>query len=175
MNDPHRVGPHDVVTGALAGLAAGTVVLGAGGRVAMALIQLAHRHPPEWSWIGTAQVVAPGMALGPAAGVIYALVRRWLPGTPAARGLLFGAAHGAFWVTLYFLRPAGPIELSGSWRLGSALFAVLLLGFGLALAWLEDRWRPAVRSWALARPVVRALVITAAAGAALALWVLASR
>lgn len=163
----------------LAGLAAGTLlgalVLGVGGRLAMTAIQVSHGFPSEWSWGGTWQVVIPGLALGPAAGLAYAVMRPILPGSVVARGMLFGIAHGGFWVAVYFLRPAGPVELSASPRLGGALFAGLLLGFGVALAALEQRWRSRFAARRATPAAVAVIAVLVALGFGFAFWVLITR
>ncbi len=130
--------------GFLSGLAAGALVLGLGGRLVMSLLVLVQGGQPEWSLGGTAQVVILGTAMGPPAGVLFALVKRRLPSGLLHRGLTFGAVHGAIWVGAYFLRPTGPVELRAAPVRGAILFGVLLLGFGVTLAALDH---------ALSRPV----------------------
>ena len=163
----------------LAGLAAGTVlgalVLGVGGRLAMTAIQVSQGLPSAWSWAGTWQVVIPGLTLGPAAGLAYAVLRPSLPGSAAARGMLFGVVHGAFWVAVYFLRPAGPVELSAAPRLGGALFAGLLLGFGVALGEMEERWRSRFAARRVAPAAIAAIGVLAALGFGFTFWVLITR
>ena len=160
---------------AAAGLVAGTLVLGIGGRLLMTLIQISAGHPSSWSVAGTWQVVSPGLMLGPGAGLLFSVARPRLPRGVAAGGLTFGLAHGLLWVAIYFLRPAGPVELSAAPVLAGVLFGLLLLGFGWALAWLEQRWRPA---WGRVRPpaAVRGAVWAVSMGGLLTTgWILASR
>jgi hypothetical protein len=161
----------------VAGAVAGTVVLGFGGRLVMAAVRTVHGFPAEWSLAGTAQVVIPGATLGPAAGMLYALLRTRvpLPGRALSRGLIFGAIHALVWVAVYLLRPAGPIELIASPFLGSALFALLLLAFGVAVALLEERWRSRLERVPLRAPVAVAAVLMASAGFLFTLWILLSR
>jgi hypothetical protein len=170
-----RTSSGEQLAGFLAGAVLGALLLGLGGRLAMSVIQVTHGFPMEWSWGGTWQVILPGAALGPAAGLAYALARPHLPPARLAGGLVFGSAHAALWVAIYFLRPAGPIELSGAPIMGSALFAGLLLAFGVALAWLEERWRPACAERRVPAAAMVAMWALAAAGFGLTLWVLVSR
>jgi len=165
--------------GLLAGLAAGTLlgglVLGVGGRLAMTAIQVSDGFPSEWSWGGTWQVIIPGLTLGPAAGLAYSVLRPTLPGSAVARGAVFGVVHGAFWAAVYFLRPAGPVELSAAPRLGGALFAGLLLAFGVTLAGLEQRWRSRFDGHRITPTVVAGASVLAVLGFGFTLWVLITR
>lgn len=161
-DDPRATSPHHLAA-LLAGLVAGLVVLGIGGRAAMTLIRAAHGFQPVWSAAGTLQVVLPGALLGPGAGLALALLGTRLRGGPLRRGLAFGALHGLLWVGLYFLRPAGPVELAGSPWLGGALFAGLLLAFGVAVAVLEDRWRASLAGVSV--PLAARLLVWVAAAA----------
>lgn len=116
------------------GFVSALVVLGLGGRIAMSGIAIALGSPLEWSVGGTLQVIVLGAALGPPAGALYVLCRRRLPAHPVASGLVFGVAGGAALVAIYFLRPAGPVELNAAPVLSGFLFGALLLLFGVVLA-----------------------------------------
>jgi hypothetical protein len=117
----------------MAGLCVGLVVLGIGGRIAMLLVALSLGLRLHWSWGGTAQVVLVGAAVGPVGGLLLAAIYDRLPGSPPVKGAIFGALFGGAWTAIYFLRPAGPMELSVSPVLGAVLFGGLLLLFGVTL------------------------------------------
>lgn len=82
---------HRVVIAAVAGLVAGTLVLGVGGRLAMRAIAYTEPAPPRFTWLGTLQVLGAGAAwgavTGPALLVLDGLRARW----HWATGLVFGA------------------------------------------------------------------------------------
>ena len=94
---------------------------------------------------GTASLVFfAALFMGVPAGLMYVLVRRWLTDGWLLRGLLYGAF-------LLVLFGGGAIDsdnvdfrIFGPASLGIALFALLPFLFGLALAYLVDRWDPYV-------------------------------
>ena len=133
------------------GMLVGGVVGGLGGRIVMRILFLENRETiggitengNEIGVItsgGTASLILFAAFAGAVAGVMYVLVRRWLPGGSVARGLLFGAfllvAFGggsidAENVDFRIFRPAG---------LAIALFGLLPFAFGVSLALFVDRW-----------------------------------
>lgn len=164
------------IVGLLGGMLCGLVVLGLGGRLAMSAIAVAIGVRVQWDFAGTMQVVILGTGLGPPAGVAYVALERHLPGGRVTRGFIFGAAYLAVLTALYFLRPAGPIELDAAPFLGSFLFGGLVVVFGATLAltvgWLDKRL-PASHT---ASSLVGALVFALIAGSlTLALFALVSR
>jgi hypothetical protein len=159
-----------------AGAVLGIAVLGVGGRLAMATIQVAQGAPPGFDLAGTVQVLVPGLAVGPAAGLWYALLLPWIgKHATALRGIIFGTCHGAFWVAVYFARPAGPVELSAAPVFGSILFGTLLILFGVAVAWLEARWHPRLATLAMPVGARAFLWLLGAAGFGFTFWVLVQR
>ena len=94
---------------------------------------------------GTASLVFfAALFLGVPAGLVYVVMRRWLPGESLAHGLLYGAL-------LLVLFGGGAIDadnidfrLFGPPGLGILLFSVLPFVFGVVLADLVDRWDPYV-------------------------------
>lgn len=114
------------------GLVLGTVILGLGGRLLMSGIAASLGAPISYDPVGTVQVVGLGAAMGAPAGAVYAVLRSRLPGGLWRRALVFGALHGALWVAVYFLRPAGPVELRAAPR-SAWFFGLLLMAFGAAL------------------------------------------
>jgi hypothetical protein len=94
---------------------------------------------------GTASLVFfAALFMGVPGGLMYVVVRRWLTQRSLVRGLLYGAL-------LLLLFGGGAIDsdnidfrIFGPAALGIALFALLPFLFGLALAYLVDRWDPYV-------------------------------
>jgi hypothetical protein len=171
--------------GALAGLAAGLVVGGVGGRLAMrAVVLTTHRFPTE-SWQGTLGIIIVGTVLGATLGLLYVTLRRWLPRGWRAPGLIYGlillAVPGvAFFVEGLFHADSELRE--GPVALGIGLFSLLIVGYALALAglvaWLDRRLPPAStgRPLALAGYGLAALlgIVCAAPGALVLVGMLAS-
>ncbi len=140
------------------GILVGAVVGGIGGRIVMRILFLENEatkggiteNGNEVGVItsgGTLSLIAFTAFAGATAGVLYVLMRRWLPGGSVARGVLYGAfllvAFGggsidADNVDFRVFRPAG---------LGIALFGLLPFAFGVSLALLVDRWDSYVPSF----------------------------
>jgi hypothetical protein len=123
-----------------AGALVGTVVLGAGGRLAMAAIQAASgTTPPRFTLGGSLTVVGLGAASGIFGAAIAAgcrWVARWLPRRVAwLEHALLAALLLA--VTLRGLR--------GTAVLGHAYFVPLVAVYAALMLWLDRRWaaRPA--------------------------------
>ncbi len=132
-----------------AGVVAGAVA-GLGARLAMLVVRLLNdSHNGENTHntaivgrvtvVGTLNIVVEGMFLAIPAAVLYLLVRRWVPGRGAMKGLLFG---------LLLLLVAGSAVLDGNyeyfrsistWR-AVAMFAALYPLFGVVLGFLAERW-----------------------------------
>jgi hypothetical protein len=164
------------LVGFTAGLGAGFVVLGLGGRFVMSLIALALGQRLDWSWGGSVQVIVLGTALGPAGGLLLAAIQDRLPGSTPIKGVIFGGLFGGVWTAIYFLRPAGPVELLVSPVLGSVLFGGLLVLFGVALTATVSLLETHTANARTSRPAVGFLVVLATLFAAgLGLYALVSR
>jgi hypothetical protein len=127
--------------GVLAGLVAGLVIGGAGGRLAMRLVVLATDRLPTQSGEGTLGILLVGAVLGTTLGLLYAALRRWLPRGWRAPGLIYGlllltAPGVAFFVEGLFHAESELRE--GPLALGVGLFSALIVGYGLAVAGLVD-------------------------------------
>lgn len=162
-----------VVAGFLAGLVCGFLVLGLGGRLAMSVIAFSLRGRMQWDLVGTLQVVMLGAALGAPAGLAYSALETRLPGGWLMKGGLFGIGCCAALTAVYFLRPAGPVELQTAPVLGSVLFGALVIAFGLVLAvtvqWCRRLLNPA-------HPAITVTVAVATVGClVLSLYALISR
>jgi hypothetical protein len=139
--------------GALAGLTAGLIVGGVGGRLAMRAVVLATNRFPTESSQGTLGILIVGAVLGATLGLLYVALRRWLPRGWRAPGLIYGlillAVPGvAFFVEGLFHADSELRE--GPVALGIGLFSLLIVGYALALAglvaWLDGRLLPATTS-----------------------------
>jgi len=139
--------------GLIGGLALGILFGGIGGRAAMRIIFLAdpaESHGPPLAGDfhagtvtmgGTFLVVMTGAVLGVAGGLLYVVVRRWLPGSPAWRGVVYGL----FLVVIY---SGGPVLRAQTLELrmfeppllSITLFASLIFFYGLSLPLVIDRF-----------------------------------
>jgi hypothetical protein len=146
-----------------AGVGAGILAAGAGGRLAMRLLAVtagptaqgriteADQVVGRISAEGTLEfVVFTGLFFGAASGAAYLLLRRWLPG-----GRTGGVAFGALLLILAGtrlepLRPGNPdFDLVGPGWVSVAAFAALVLFHGMLLAALAGRLSRAVPLLAL--------------------------
>jgi hypothetical protein len=64
--------------------------VGISARLAMRIVALVIDLPPGFTPRGTLNIVQVGTIIGVAPGLLYAVVRRWLPGPPIVQGLAFG-------------------------------------------------------------------------------------
>jgi hypothetical protein len=97
----------------VAGVAAGLVVLGVGGRIAMRFIALDIGQTPSFKLSGTFTVILMGGLSGLAGGVFYAIADRLLPVRTWAGDLLRSILFWTFLVliTLRGLHPVEPYRL----------------------------------------------------------------
>ncbi|MGH8993398.1 MAG: hypothetical protein ACRDZ7_17960 [Acidimicrobiia bacterium] len=143
----------NVTVAVTAGLAAGVLVAGAGGRLAMRVLAVTAGDGAQGKITEASEVVGritvdgtigflmfTGLFFGLASGVLYALLRRWLP-----PGRLGGLAFGALLLVvagtrLEPLRADNPdFDLVGPSWLALTLFAALALIHGLVLAAVAAR------------------------------------
>jgi hypothetical protein len=164
-----------VGVGLIGGLALGILFGGIGGRVAMRIIFLADPesggpplpgdfHAGTITMEGTFLVVMTGAVLGVAGGLLYVVVRNWLPRSPVWRGVVYGL----FLVVIY---SGGPL-LRGETQelrmfepplLSIALFASLIFLYGLSLPLVVDRFDTHVPA-VLRRPTVSVVGYVVMAG-----------
>ena len=111
----------------LAGMIAGGILLGLGGRLAMRAIAVQTGTPPTLTPSGTLTVILAGIASGLAGAVLYliasAVARRVAPRQPWVRRALFGILLTL--ITLRGLHPVQPLSL--------ALFGPLVLLYGTVI------------------------------------------
>ena len=160
------------------GVVAGITVIGAGGRLAMRLLAVtggdgaqgriteADQIVGEITATGTRDfIVFTGVFGGLIAAGIYLLVRRYLPRNPLG-GLAFGAGLLVVLGTIIDpLRADNPdFDLVGPGWLSVAVFALLALAFGLALA----GWMARLSDWLPVPSTEPRVLVRYAAPAALA-------
>ncbi len=128
-----------VSLGILAGMLGG-VVAGVGARVAMRIVALATSGVGSFSLGGTLAILIVGVILGMPFGMLFVGVRRWLPGAPLWKGLIFGAALALIFVAPPFLliEPEGELALVSP-LIGLGLFAPLPLAYGVVVAFAAER------------------------------------
>jgi hypothetical protein len=135
---------------ALAGLAcaiSGVVVLGVGGRIVMFVSRLLHPEAVgrftesgnrigEFTVSGTIDLILfGGLGFGLTAGVVWVLVRQWLPKNAALVGLVTVGMGGSFLVEA----DNRDFVILGDPLIDLVLLVSLVFSFGLSLYWL-DRW-----------------------------------
>jgi hypothetical protein len=114
----------------LVGAAAGFVVLGIGGRIAMRAIAIASNAPPSFTLDGTFTVILLGLLTGVGGGLLYAVLHRLIPQRRMLRSALYGFV--IVLLTLRGLRPIQPFALE--W------FMPLTLSYGIVVDMLFTRW-----------------------------------
>lgn len=126
--------------GSLSGLIAGLLIFGLGSRIVMRMVALAAGTPPVLT-AGTLSFFPFGSIVGIPFGLVFVVVRRWLPGLGLGKGLAFGA--------LMLLFPGGPFFLEGLTNadsefqegpllLGMTLFGALFIANGLAVGGMAE-------------------------------------
>jgi MFS family permease len=140
--------------GVVAGMIAGFIAGGIGGRVAMRVSGILFlRENPDavsitdssgrivgtFTWSGTLALLQEGMLTGLLGGILFIVVRRWLPRSAAWRGLVFGLFLLATAGTLV-IDPNNPdfTVLGPAW-LNVAMYALLYLTFGMLIVPLAER------------------------------------
>jgi hypothetical protein len=135
-----------IALGGLAGAIAGVVVLGVGGRFVMFVSRLLHPEAlgrttasgarvGEFTVEGTIElVVFGGLLSGLLAGVVWVLVREWIPKNRALVGLGAVAIGGSFLIESenidFFILPNPRIDI--------VLLLGLLFLFGVVLYWVDE-------------------------------------
>lgn len=164
-----------LLAGILAGAGFGALIGGVGGRIVMRVIFLIDRSTDgaetdfgtvgEITVGGTLTLLILSTLAGVFGGVIYVVIRRWLPWrSPVARGVFFGLlmmfGPGVIFlgeVDLQIFEPAVPVF---------AMFVALIVLYGVVVAVVTDRLRPlpSTRPGARMETAARWLVRLAAVG-----------
>jgi hypothetical protein len=140
--------------GTLAGAVAG-LVWGAGARLAMRIVALAEGNPTEFSVGGTIFILLTGAVFGLLLGLLFASVRRWLPGSGIGKGIAFGSI-----LALLLLLPLAALGASDLERgpadvpvlIGVGLFSGLFVLHGAVMEAIIRRRRPFVSGRASSSP-----------------------
>jgi hypothetical protein len=124
-----------VLVGALGGVAAGV-----GARIAMRIVALIATGSGSFSVEGTLAILVLGAMLGVPLGLLFVGVRRWLPGKPWLKGLIFGVVGALVFVAppFFLSEPAGELAIVSP-LIGFSLFAPLPVAHGLVAAIAANR------------------------------------
>ena len=125
-----------VIMGILGGIAAGLLVGGIGGRLIMRILVLNHfGNTGEITAGGTFAVIIAAGIFGVVGGLVYGLIRRWLPGGGLLKGIVFGLVLLCFFGTA-LLDPDNVL----SPRLSVVLFALLFPLYGVVASLFIERF-----------------------------------
>ena len=164
-----------MAVGVLGGLIAGMIAGGIGSRVAMRIVTLAGGSSIQGQLSDNGNVIGEitlggtifllllgGIFAGVPGGLLYVVVRRWIPGSGLRKGLAYGTflllAFGAWPPTLFFTGPVISAEnpdfsLLVSPYLSIGLFAALFVLYGLILVPLVELLDPTPAGPPRLRPV----------------------
>lgn len=129
----------------LAGLAAGLVILGVGGRILMRILAFTTPEDPRFTWFGTVQIVSVAAAWGLLTGPLIAL---------ASANLRSSVLAGSVYGLVVFLLAAVPFFLYSGFGgtlvapstflwLGAITFPLLFATYGIVVTMLWELFRPA--------------------------------
>ena len=113
----------------------------------MRLVVLASPTPPLFDGSASLQRLQQVAYRGVAVGILFVVIRRWLPKWRIGVGVEFGGLLVAGTVAAALLSPWKSEFRQGPLLVGLTLFALLVGGFGIATTWMTAR---------LERGVVRA-------------------
>ena len=140
-----------LVIGVLGGIPAGLLVGGIVNRLIMRILALLNDEKAgimtgngnvigEITAGGTfGLILFVGIASGAVGGLVYVLIRRWLPGGPLLKGVAFGLVLLCFSGTIVFDRDNIDFALFGP-RLSVGLFALLFPLYGVAVSFIVERY-----------------------------------
>lgn len=156
--------------GLLSGVLGG-LVWGIGARIAMRIVALAAHQSTGFSIGGTLGILMLGAIFGAPFGLLFATVRRWLPGTGARAGLLFGGLVLLLMGLPFYLGPLSDEGQNSNRLLAAGMFATLFVGFGMVVVlvyeWLGRRLFGGVQRRPGALPGLALLIATIAIEAAI--------
>ena len=142
MKSRATVNLYDVMVSGMAGLAAGGLVGGLGARLAMRAVAIIGGLDTEFTVGGTIGIMLVGAIFGLLVGLVYGVVRPFIPVRGLWRGLAFGVVLAALIALPLFGAPGGEL-LFASPAVGAGLFAsvglLCVLALEAALLWLDGR------------------------------------
>lgn len=132
-----------IATAVGAGLLAGFLILGIGGRVAMRVVAYTTTEPPRFTPAGTLQIVAFGMMWGGITGPLLLLLVR----PPRGYHPWTGPVFGMIVLSLALLAVGASVGFGGRIvappafiALSAVVFPLLFVLHGVATTWLVARW-----------------------------------
>ena len=102
----------------------------------MRLVVLASPTPPLFDRAASLQLLQQVGYRGVAVGILFVAIRRWLPKWKMGVGVEFGGLLVIGTVAAALLSPWKSEFRQGPLLVGLVLFALLVLGFGIATAWM---------------------------------------
>ncbi len=141
-----------VSLGVLGGIAAGLLVSGIGGRLVMRILAVVNGEKAgvlteneavsgQITAGGTLfLIIIVGVVTGIIGGLIYVVLRRWLPGSGLLRGVVFGLVLFCFFGSVFFDPANVDFALFGPRPLSVGLFALLFLLYGVVASILVERF-----------------------------------
>ena len=137
-----------IAAGLAGGVVAGAVAGGLGSRLLMRVIgvmarshygEVTHENSVvgETTFAGTLNLVIQGAGFGLFGGVVYLLVRRWMPGRRVVKGLTFGVFLLLFQGTLVLDGNYEYYRYISPWQ-AYAMFALLFPAYGVVLALVAE-------------------------------------
>ena len=137
-----------VVIGVLGGIAAGFLVGGIANRLIMRILAMVN-----WEKAGVMTengkmtaggtiglIVFVGLISGIIGGLMYVVIRRWLPGYGLLKGLAFGLVLLCFFGTIVFDPDNIDFALFGPRELSVGLFALLFPLYGIVVSLVVERY-----------------------------------
>ncbi len=124
---------------AVAGLVAGIVVLGIGGRVAMRVIALAGGLPPQFDVAATLEVLAAGAWRGVVGAAIYVALARFLGPPRVWTGAATGLVLFAFAIATLRASIHEQIAALDVGTLAGGLFGAVFLAYGITVHYAAAR------------------------------------
>ena len=124
----------------LAGLAAGTVILGIGGRIAMRMVAVAADEKMRFTVGGTLEIILAGAGGGTLGSLLFLFLQRFLPQAGSRRGLKLGAAFLVIAILPLLPSLGGVVAPLKMIVATIVLFPALFLAYGIAVEAIVVRW-----------------------------------
>ena len=121
-----------MMSGVLAGLVNAVIA-----RLLMRVVALVATGRGDFSILGTLNIFMFAIILGSLMGLAFGAIRRWLPGPPAVKGLLYSAVLAVvFQIPVMFIVRDFAAEIMAVGTVGIAVFALINLAYCQLLAHL---------------------------------------